>query len=349
LFEHWDIEIFLNFGIWCLEFYDVGEGHYSNIFINGIEKGIGDSSKLKRVLLVVGAKGMLGRDLMGILHSSLLNDEVIGWDIEEIDIEREEETISKIENLRPDIVINVAAYTDVDRCELDEEKAFVINAEGMKHVALAASRCRAKVVYLSTDYVFDGNKKEPYLESDPPRPLNVYGCSKLKGEQYVQELVNDSLIIRTQWLYGRYGKNFVTSILRQSREKKVLSIVNDQMGSPTYTADLAKAISVLIQFDSQGIFHVANSGLCTWYTFGQAILKLSGIEKVKVIPISSKELGRPAVRPSFSVLNCQKLKRETGLALRPWPEALEDYLAAHGLKIDDPSVKGDEKGGRSCP
>jgi dTDP-4-dehydrorhamnose reductase len=340
LFEHWEIEIYLNFGIWCLEFYDGGEGHYSNIFIKGIGKGIGDSSKLKRVLLVVGARGMLGRDLMGILHSSLPNDEVIGWDIEEIDIQKEEDTVIKIEKLRPDIVVNVAAYTDVDGCELDEEKAFAINAEGMKHVALAASRCRAKVVYLSTDYVFDGNKREPYSESDPPRPLNVYGRSKLKGEQYVQEFVNDSLIIRTQWLYGRYGKNFVTSILRQAREKTVLSIVNDQIGSPTYTADLARAISVLIQFDSQGIFHVANSDLCTWYTFGQAILKLSGMEKVRVIPISSKELGRPAVRPFFSVLNCQKLKKETGLALRPWSEALKDYLTTHRLEIGRPKCEG---------
>ena len=226
-------------------------------------------------------------------------------------------------------MINLAAYTDVDGCELNEEKAFAVNAEGTKHVALAASRCRAKMVYLSTDYVFDGNKREPYLESDSPHPLNVYGRSKWKGEQYVQELVKDALIIRTQWLYGRYGKNFVTSILRQAREKKVLSIVNDQIGSPTYTVDLAKAISALIQFDARGIFHVANSDLCTWYTFGQAILKLSGMDKVKVIPISSKELGRPAIRPSYSVLNCQKLKKETGLTLRPWSEALKDYLSTY--------------------
>jgi dTDP-4-dehydrorhamnose reductase len=193
-------------------------------------------------------------------------------------------------------------------------------------VALAVSRCQAKMVYLSTDYVFDGNKREPYLESDIPHPLNVYGCSKLQGERYVQELVKKALIIRTQWLYGRYGKNFVTAILQQAKEKGVLSIVNDQMGSPTYTTDLAKAISVLIQFDAQGIYHVANGDLCTWYTFGQAILELSGMDKVRVIPISSMELRRRATRPSYSVLNCQKLKQETGLALRPWSEALRDYL-----------------------
>jgi len=131
------------------------------------------------------------------------------------------------------------------------------------------------VVYLSTDYIFNGKKKEPYLEDDPPNPLNVYGRSKLKGEQYLQELTKDALVVRTQWLYGRYGNNFVASILRQAREKKVLSIVNDQIGSPTYTVDLSETISVLLQCDARGVFHVANSDLCTWYTFGQAILKLS--------------------------------------------------------------------------
>ncbi len=140
---------------------------------------------------MIGAKGMLGRDLMGVLLSSLPNDEVIGWDIEEIDIQKEEDTAFKIEKLRPDIMVHIAAYTDVDGCELNEEKAFAVNAKGTKHVALTAFRCQAKMVYLSTDYVFDGNKREPYLESDSPHPLNVYGRSKWKGEQYVQELVKD--------------------------------------------------------------------------------------------------------------------------------------------------------------
>ena len=282
---------------------------------------------------MIGAKGMLGRDLTGVLLSSLPNDEIIGWDIEEIDIQKEEDTVFKIEKLRPDIIIHIAAYTDVDGCESNEEKAFAVNAEGTKHVALTASRCQAKMVYLSTDYVFDGNKREPYLETDSPHPLSVYGRSKWKGEQYVHELVKDPLIVRTQWLFGRYGKNFVTSILRQAGEKRVLSIVNDQIGSPTYTVDLAKAISTLIQFDASGIFHVANSDLCTWYTFGQAILKLSGIDKVRVIPISSKEFGLPAIRPSYSVLNCQKLKKKTGLTLRPWSEALKEYLYTHRPSI----------------
>jgi len=282
---------------------------------------------------------MLGRDLMGILSSSLPNDDILGWDIEEIDIQEEEDTVFKIEKLRPNIVINVAAYTNVDGCESNQEKAFAINAEGARHVALAAFKCGAKMVHLSTDYVFDGNKREPYLEMDSPRPLNVYGLSKLKGEHYVQESSKDPLIIRTQWLYGKHGKNFVTSILRQASEKRVLSIVNDQIGSPTYTVDLAKAIVALIQYDGRGIFHVANDDLCTWYTFGQAILKISGMDEVKVIPISSKELGLPATRPSYSVLNCQKLKKETGLTLRPWSEALKDYLVTYRLILGKPGER----------
>ncbi len=288
---------------------------------------------MKRIL-VIGAKGMLGGDLMGVLLSSFPNDEILGWDIEEIDIQKEEDTVFKVEELRPHVVIHIAAYTDVDGCESNKEKAFAVNAEGTKHVALGASSCQAKMIYLSTDYVFDGKKKEPYLESDPPHPISVYGHSKWRGEQYVQEWVEDFLIIRTQWLYGRYGKNFVTSILRQAGEKRALSIVNDQIGSPTYTADLAKAISTLIQFGVRGIFHVANSDFCTWYTFGQTILKLSGMNEVRVIPISSEELARPAQRPLYSVLNCQKLKEETGLTLRPWSEALKEYLFTYRQSTD---------------
>ena len=282
-----------------------------------------------RRLLVVGAKGMLGRDLVDTLRFSFRTDqdwEVLGWDIDEIDIQEENTTFTKIESIQPQIVINVAAYTDVDGCESNEEKAFAVNAEGMRHVALGASKCGAKVVYMSTDYVFDGEKKEPYLEEDPPHPLNVYGRSKLKGEQYVQELVEDSLIVRSQWLYGKHGKNFVNTILREAREKRVVSIVDDQIGSPTYTVDLATAISTLIQRRAHGIFHVVNSDSCTWFAFGQAILKLSGMPEVKVIPISSKELGRPAARPLYSVLSTQKLKREISMTLRPWSQALREYI-----------------------
>ncbi len=280
-------------------------------------------------ILVIGAKGMLGRDLVETLRFSFPKDEITGWDLKEIDIQEKRSTVTKIKNLKPNVIVHLAAYTDVDGCELNEKKAFAVNAEGTKHVALAAAACGAEVVTLSTDYVFDGKKERPYLEEDPPNPLNVYGRSKWKGEQYVQELVKDALIVRTQWLYGKHGKNFVASILRQAREKEVLSVVNDQVGSPTYTLDLSRAIALLIEREAHGIFHIANSDSCTWYHYARTILELSGIEGVKVVPISSKKLASPAVRPAYSVLDTEKLKRETGLTLRPWVEALKEYLSSN--------------------
>jgi len=279
-------------------------------------------------VLVIGAKGMLGQDLIPVLRTFFPAMEIDGLDIDEIDIREEKETIAKIEALSPKVVINLAAYIDVEGCESDQRKAFAINAEGMKHVALGALGCGAKVVYLSTDYVFDGQKREPYLESDPPNPINVYGHSKLKGEQYVQTLVKDGLIIRTQWLFGRYGNSFVSSILRQVKEKKGLSIVDDQIGSPTYTVDLSKAIAHLIQVNAQGVFHAVNGETCSWHTFGRAILRYSGIDGIEVNPISSKELNQRACRPSYSALDNQKIQRVTGVILRPWSEALKEYLSS---------------------
>jgi dTDP-4-dehydrorhamnose reductase len=291
-----------------------------------------EGERVKRIL-VIGAKGMLGRDLVEVLRRSFAGKspdcEILGWDLEEIDIREEAGTVSKIESVRPDIIVNLAAYTDVDGCETQMEKAHLVNAKGMKHVALGGKRCGAKVVYLSTDYVFDGKKREPYLEDDLPNPLSVYGYSKWVGERYLQSLVEDHLIIRTQWLYGRYGKNFVGSILRQAAEKKALSVVNDQVGSPTYTVDLSTAIASLIEHDSRGTFHVVNQGSTTWYGFAEAILECSEIGGVSLTPISTKELGRPAARPPYSVLNAEKLRKKTGMSLRPWGEALRDYLSTY--------------------
>lgn len=279
---------------------------------------------MKRIL-VIGAKGMLGSDVMKEFCSSSFYD-VTGWDIDEIDIRVETETIAEIDRLGPEVVINLAAYTNVDECESQAEKAFAVNAEGMRHVALGAVKCGAKVVYISTDYVFDGQKGRPYVEDDLPRPINVYGRSKLQGERYVQELTGDGVIVRTQWLFGKHGNNFVASVLRQAGEKKELSIVDDQTGSPTYTVDLAKVLSALVQREAKGIFHAANSDTCTWFEFGQSILEFSGITGVSVRPISSRDLNRRAIRPPYSGLSCQKLKQVTGMTLRPWSEALKEYL-----------------------
>ncbi len=278
-------------------------------------------------ILVIGAKGMLGRDLVPVLRNAFRESTLFEWDIDEIDIRNEEETITKIEAVQPTVVINVAGYTDVDGCESNEEEAFAVNANGMKHIAKGAGRCGAKAVYLSTDYVFDGKKGSPYVEEDPPHPINLYGLSKWRGEQAALELDRQGLVIRTQWLYGKYGKNFVTAILRQVREKKVLTIVEDQIGSPTYTVDLSKAIVALIRKGASGVFHVANRDSCSWYEFGKTILHLTGMKEVKVLPISSKELNRRAVRPSYSALSSEKFTQTTGIVLRPWVEALRDFLA----------------------
>jgi len=284
-------------------------------------------------ILVIGAKGMLGRALVSELHHSLSEYDVLAWDIEEIDIRKREETIAKIEEVHPSVVVNLAAYTDVDGCETNVQEAFLVNSDGMRHIAEGVRRCKGKAVYLSTDYVFDGQKKTPYVEEDLPNPLNIYGHSKWRGEQAALELEENGLVVRTQWLYGPNGKNFVAAILRQAREKlrpsnsdRVLSIVDDQFGSPTFTVDLSQAIALMIRRRASGIYHVTNSHCCSWYEFGQAILSFCGIEAIKVNPIPSCQLDRKAIRPSYSVLSNEKLKRETGIQLRPWPEALKDFL-----------------------
>lgn len=284
-------------------------------------------------ILVIGAKGMLGRDLVPELRNSFPESDLMEWDIDEIDIRKKGETIEKIESVQPTVLINVAAYTDVDGCESNVQEAFLVNSEGMSHIAQGVRRCGARAVYLSTDYVFDGKKNLPYVEEDSPNPLNTYGHSKLKGEEVTLELGENGLVIRTQWLYGLYGRNFVTAILQQVREKlkapwanRHLTIVDDQIGCPTYTVDLAKAIARLVQMNASGIFHVTNQNACSWYEFGQTILRVLNIKGIEVVPIPSSQLNRKAPRPLYSVLSSEKLRREIGVGLRPWTEALKDFL-----------------------
>lgn len=284
-------------------------------------------------ILVIGAKGMLGRDLIPELRISFPEDDLLEWDMDEIDIRKKGETIEKIESVQPTVLINVAAYTDVDGCESNLQEAFLVNSEGMSHIAQGARRCGARAIYLSTDYVFDGKKNSPYIEEDSPNPLNTYGHSKLKGEEVTLALGKKGLVVRTQWLYGLYGKNFVTAILKQVKEKwkapeanRRLTIVDDQIGSPTYTVDLSQAIVRLVQRKASGIFHVTNQDTCSWYEFGKTILKFLDIQGIDVVPISSSQLNRKAPRPLYSVLSSEKLRREIGFRLRPWTEALKDFL-----------------------
>jgi dTDP-4-dehydrorhamnose reductase len=271
------------------------------------------------MILVVGSKGMLGTDLMRVLTG-----DVRGVDIDEIDITSFESARRVLLTLKPRIVVNAAAYTDVDGCETNRELAMQVNGEGVAHLALAVAEIGAKLVHISTDYVFDGTKENPWLEDDPTCPLSVYGESKFAGELNAR-LAPEHLIVRTQWLYGLNGKNFVETMLRLGQEKRELSVVDDQTGAPTWTVDLSQAIRALIDKGCRGTYHAANAGSCTWNGFARAIFEDAGLD-VEVKPMTTAELARPATRPRYSVLDCGKLSKDTGFQLEPWRDALRKYL-----------------------
>jgi dTDP-4-dehydrorhamnose reductase len=274
-------------------------------------------------ILITGAKGMLGLDLTEALRGKY---EVYGRDIDDFDITRDKETMDAIMAIRPDVVIHAAAYTDVDGCESHIELAHSINGGGTKNVASACRELGSRMVYISTDYVFDGTKSGAYSEDDPTCPINTYGRSKLEGERWVRTMVGQFVIVRTAWLFGRGGNNFVKIILRLAREKGALSVVNDQVGSPTYAVDLSQAISALVEKGCRGIYHITNGGTCSWYEYTREILAMSGLTDVPVHAISSDQLNRAAKRPHNSVLGRGKFEGETGYRMRSWKEALRDYL-----------------------
>lgn len=291
-------------------------------------------------ILLLGHKGMLGNDLLTKLSGE---HDVVGMDKEEIDIVSADECKNAIRETEPDIVINAAAYTNVDGCETDREGCFAANAEAVKNIAEACRNIKTRIIHFSTDYVFDGTAREPYKEDALCNPINVYGASKLAGERHLQSLSDNYLLIRTSWLYGIKGKNFVKAILEKAEAKKyiddtmdktnakadgpsTLSVVDDQVGSPTYTKDLAAAVALLIEKNAQGIFHITNRGSCTWHQFAVRILKEAGFDKIIVEPIKSADLKRPAMRPAYSILSNQKFIKVTGKTLQPWQLALQDYL-----------------------
>lgn len=271
------------------------------------------------MILVVGANGMLGNDL-----TSLLGDRARGVDIEDIDITDLHSTERVLTALRPSVVVNCAAYTDVDGCEANVDAAMQVNGEGVAHLAMATRTIGARLVQISTDYLFDGAKGGPYREDDLPHPLNVYGESKLAGEMNAA-FNPDHLIVRTQWLYGLHGRNFVETMLRLAGEKDELDVVDDQIGSPTWTVDLARAIIALIDKGCTGVYHAANAGFCSWNGFAQAIFEEAGLE-IPVHGMTTEQLNRPAKRPLHSTLDCSKLERDTGFWPQPWRDALRSYL-----------------------
>ena len=309
----------------------------------------------KHKVLITGSSGMLGTDLCEELGGDY---EVWGIDLRtravrseaepprkgqehksisfvKCDITDEKETLSVFAKIKPDIVIHTAAWTDVDGCELGKDKAYKINSEGTENVALGCKETGATIVYISTDFVFDGKKRTPYKETDRTNPLSVYAESKSLGENAIDRILTGYFIIRTGWLYGKNGKNFVDTIIAKAGFEKELRVVDDQAGSPTYTKDLAKAIHELLnKIRSQGpvissygpgIYHVSNSGSVSWYEYAKVILSLSG-SKTKVVPMTSRELNRPAERPAMSVLDNSKFTGFTGYKMRNWKEALEDYI-----------------------
>ncbi len=276
-------------------------------------------------VLVTGAKGQLGQDVMKLLARD--NHEAIGTDRDDLDITNESDVFAFITEVKPDVILHCAAYTNVDAAESDADTAYKINALGTEYLAKAAKAAGSKMLYISTDYVFDGNGTKPYEVDNPTNePLGVYGKTKLAGEEMLKKYLDQYFIVRTAWVFGVGGNNFVKTMIRLGEERGEVGVVHDQVGSPTYTVDLANLMLELMQTDKYGTYHATNAGVCSWYEFAVEIFKQVGMD-VKVNPLTSDQFPRPAKRPAYSVLSKKKLE-EAGLTpLRDWKEALAAYLA----------------------
>lgn len=273
-------------------------------------------------ICLTGAGGMLGHAIKKVFSGA----EVIGLTHDLLDITKMDETIREIRIIRPDFLIHAAALTNVDLCESEPEKAYLVNGVGTRNVVMACEEIKRPVLYVSTDYVFDGIKGSPYNEWDGPNPVNIYGLSKLMGERFVSSLTNRFYIVRTSWLFGSYGRNFVDTIVSLLAEKESLQIVNDQFGSPTYAIDLAEKIRELLG-KGYGTYHITNSGSCSWFDLAVSIAAKMGTNKI-ISPVNSQEFKRPAKRPRYSALSNTMLKLEGIKEARRWEEALQEYLAA---------------------
>lgn len=295
-------------------------------------------------ILITGSNGMLGIALCEVLSKKDYYT-ITGLDLAEkssikarvdsfvnCDITDYPKLNKMLKDIKPDMVIHTAAFTDVDGCELDPGKAESINGLGSRYVAEAACQSNAGLIYISTDFVFDGQKRSPYNEEDTPNPLNVYGRSKLDGEKFVMDIMKKNFfIIRSSWMFGRGGRNFVDTILKKAEGEKEIKVVSDQFGSPTYALDQAKSIMKILELyqrrkDIHGIYHVTNSDDCSWYRLAQKTLELANMREVTLIPIMSGELNRPAERPAMSILDNTRYTNLSGEPLRPWDKALEEYI-----------------------
>lgn len=273
-------------------------------------------------ILITGSNGMLGHDLVDILEK---NHELIPATSKILDITDENQVMEFICDKKPDIVINSAAYTDVDGCEENQELAYSVNGKGVENLALACKKTGSCLVHISTDYVFDGTAREPICEDGEIGPISVYGKSKLMGEKAIQEILDRYFIIRTAWLYGINGKNFPKTMLELAENHSEITVVYDEVGSPTYTPDLAFGISQLIESDYYGIYHLTNSGSCSWCEFARYIFEVADCD-VKVIPVTASEFARPAPRPSYSVLNNKNWIEKGFEPLRSYKDAIKEYI-----------------------
>lgn len=271
-------------------------------------------------ILVTGAKGMLGHDLCPTLEDA--GFETIETDVESLDITNPVQTEAVLTEEKPEAVVHCAAYTNVNKAEDELETAMKINAGGTETLAKICAKADIPIVYISTDYVFDGTKKEPYLPYDKTNPINAYGLTKLKGEEAVQKNCKKFYIARTSWLYGLHGKNFVETMISLA-DKPELKVVDDQIGCPTWTQELADGITTLLKEEAPyGIYHICGSGKTSWYGFAKEIFELAGLN-VNLIPCKSDEFPSPAKRPEYSVMYNDNV-------CRPWKAALKDYMKLRG-------------------
>lgn len=272
-------------------------------------------------IVITGAGGQLGKELARKLNP---NHTVYSLAKNELDITNQTEVNRTISRIQPEIIIHAAAYTAVDLCETEVKKALEVNGIGAGNVALAAENANSKMFYISSDYVFNGTKHTPYEETDTPDPVSVYGISKRLGEQLVLRYAGGT-IVRTSWLYGHDGKNFVKTMLFLAGKNKEIKVIDDQIGSPTYTGDLSDTIIQLFS-KKQGIYHVSNSGSCTWYEFARTIFEEAGFNPNLVLPTTTEEYGSKAPRPHYSVLAHTAMNRAGAGPIRPWRKALKEFI-----------------------
>jgi len=287
-------------------------------------------------IAIIGADGQLGSDLVKALKAHKL----FPFYYPEFDITKPEKTREVLSGLDLEVVINTAAYHRVDECEDNPQKSFEVNSTAVRNLALSCRELGLALVHFSTDYVFDGEKRKPYVEEDPPNPLNVYAVSKLAGEYFVRSILERYFLVRTCGLYGEAGcwgkgSNFVDTIISLAKKGEPLRVVNDQRVTPTSTAELALVIDELVQTSHYGLYHLTNEGECTWYEFAQAVFSLVGM-KPELIPVDSKSYGAKARRPFYSVLENKRAKEAGLLGFSPWKKALKDYLIKKGFKKDEP-------------